>query len=243
MLPQDGLGGSFFSFFSSGGPGSSKTILFACVAVLGLAFGGLTYWYVLRKHAVNSAPNNATVSQPATPAVDKPSPAQSTAPAADTAAPAQPATGEQSTAPPAAAADTTKAASGDSGAASTAAAPAKSADAEANAPPADLSGFWEGEYTNTNQVTKVTLQIAKNSADLFTGTMVFDSGGTNSSRCTVGGVYNPQSKFLVVKVADCQGQPPAYLQGKIGFSSVELSAKQMFGVDSAHNSFLNITRQ
>jgi hypothetical protein len=147
------------------------------------------------------------------------------------------------TASQAPAGDTKKAVSGDSGAAPAGAAPTKSAAAPAAAPPADLSGFWEGDYTNTKQVSKVTLQISKNSTDLFTGTMVFDSGGPNSSKCTVSGVYNPQSKFMVVKVANCQGQPPAYLQGKIGFASVELSAKQMFGVDSAHNSFLNISRQ
>ncbi len=238
-------------YAGSPGPSNRTAILLTSVAVLGLVFGGITYWYLLRKHAMSSTPNNTTVSQPATSAANKPSAAPSATPASDTPAPAQPATATSdtpaatapSTAAQAPAAETHKAAGGSSGASPAASAPAKPAETAASPPSADLSGFWEGDYTNTKQVSKVTLQISKNSTDLFTGTMVFDSEGDNSAKCAISGVYNPQSKFLMLKVADCQGQPPAYLQGKIGFSSVEMSAKQMFGVDSAHNSFLNITRQ
>ncbi len=231
---------------SSGG--NQKAILFACVVVLGLAFGGLIYWYVLRKPAAGSTSSQPSVSQTATAAVDKPSPAQSTTPAADAGTPAEPAATTdnsapgQSSAPVASATDTKPAASDNAGAAPAKSAPAKSTDTAPRAA-ADLSGFWEGEYTNTNQVSKVTLQIAKDSGGLLAGTMVFDDGGINSARCTIKGAYNAQNKFMVLQVAKCQGQPPTYLEGKIGFASVELSARQAFGVDSAHNSFLNISRQ
>jgi hypothetical protein len=234
---------------SAGSAGNQKAILFAAVAVLGLAFGGLTYWYVLRKPTASSAPSKPSVSQTATPAADKPSPGQSTTPAADTGTPAAPAattdnsgTPGQSTTPAASATDTTPAASDSAGAAPAKAEPARSADT-APRPAAGLSGFWEGEYTNAGQASKVTLQISKDSAGLLAGTMVFDDGGNNPARCTVKGAYNPQSKFMVLQVAKCKGQPPAYLEGKIGFASVEPSARQAFGVDSAHNSFLNISRQ
>ena len=243
----------------AGSLGSNKAILFTSVAVLGLAFGGLVYWYVLRKPAVSSVPSQPAASQPATPAGDKPSPAQSATPAADqpvasqTTA-SQPATAEadkpaaqpQSTAPTqeAPATETKKTTNEPAGAASTtsSSAPARSAETPPSAP-TDLTGNWQGEYTNTGLATKVSLQISKDSADLLTGTLIFDAGGSNSATCAITGAYNPQSKFMVLKVANCQGQPPAYLQGKIGFASVEVTATQMFGVDSAHNSFLNISRK
>ncbi len=251
-----------FSASGSGSSASNKTILFTGVAVLGLAFGGLTYWYVLRKPAVSSVPSQPAVTQPATPAGDKPSPAQSATPAADQPAASQPATAaaDNSAAQPQSSAqtqevattETKKAASQHAGTASTTssapsasslpAAPAKSADAPPNAP-TDLTGNWQGEYTNTGQATKVSLQISKDSSDLLTGTLIFDAGGSNSATCAITGVYNPRSKFLVLKVANCQGQPPDYLPGKIGFSSVEVTATQMVGVNSAHNSFLNISRK
>jgi hypothetical protein len=49
---------------------------------------------------------------------------------------------------------------------------------------------------------------------------------------------------MLLNVGSCQGNPPAYFfEGKIGFSSVELTARQVFGVDPGHNSVLNISRQ
>jgi serine/threonine-protein kinase len=109
----------------------------------------------------------------------------------------------------------------------------------------DLSGNWQGEYTNygTNQITKVNLQMSKDRTDLLTGTLMFDSGGSNSASCAITGVYNPQSKFMLLDVGYCQGHPPAYLQGKIGFSSVEPTDHRVLGVDSLHNSLLSISRQ
>jgi ketosteroid isomerase-like protein len=111
-------------------------------------------------------------------------------------------------------------------------------------PLSDLSGNWQGEYTNhdTNEVRKVTLQISRHDADL-TGTLIFDPGGGNAASCTITGVYNDQKKFMLLKIADCQGHPPAYLQGYIGFSSIELTARQVFGVDPSHNGWLNINKQ
>ena len=109
----------------------------------------------------------------------------------------------------------------------------------------DLSGNWHGEYTNhdTNQITKVNLKISKDRTDLLTGILMFGLGGSNSASCAIAGVYNSQSKFMLLNVGNCQGHPPAYLQGKIGFSSVKPADRQVFGVDSLHNSLLNISRQ
>jgi hypothetical protein len=215
------------------------------VAVLGLAVGGLTYWFVLRKPAVNRAPNKPSVSQPATAAPDKPSPSRSATPAPDNSA-----TEPQSTIQPekAPATEPKKAASKYPGVVSTTAVPAvpvKSRGTPPSAPAPDLSGNWQGEYRNhdTNQITKVSLQISKDSTDLITGTLIFDSEGSNAASCAITGVYNRQSKFMLLVVGNCQGHPPAYLQGKIGFSSVEPTARQVFGVDSLHNSLLNISRQ
>jgi hypothetical protein len=109
----------------------------------------------------------------------------------------------------------------------------------------DFSGNWHGEYTNhdSNQITKVNLQISKDRTDLLIGTLMFDFGGSNSASCAITGMYNSQSKFMLLNVGNCQGHPPAYLQGKIGFSSVKPADRQVFGVDSLHNSLLNISRQ
>jgi len=89
----------------------------------------------------------------------------------------------------------------------------------------------------------VNLQMSKDRTDLLTGTLMFDSGGSNSASCAITGVYNPQSKFMLLDVGYCQGHPPAYLQGKIGFSSVEPTDHRVLGVDSLHNSLLSISRQ
>ncbi len=230
---------------SSGFWGRNRAILLSGVAVLGLAVGGLTYWFVLRKPAVNRAPNKPSVSQPATAAPDKPSPSRSATPAPDNSA-----TEPQSTIQPekAPATEPKKVASKYPGEVSTTAVPAvpvKTGGTPPSAPAPDLSGNWQGEYSNhdTNQITKVSLQISKDSTDLITGVLIFDSEGSNAASCAITGVYNRQSKFMLVVVGNCQGHPPAYLQGKIGFSSVEPTARQVFGVDSLHNSLLNISRQ
>lgn len=109
-----------------------------------------------------------------------------------------------------------------------------------------LAGSWHGDYTNadSNQVTKVSLKIVEEEgrADALTGSLVFDAQGTNSASCSVAGVYNAQNKFMLLSISNCQGHPPGYLQGKIGFSSISPSDRQTFGVDSLHNSWLNISR-
>lgn len=109
----------------------------------------------------------------------------------------------------------------------------------------DFSGNWHGAYTNhdTNQVTKVNLQISEDRTDLLTGTLMFDPEGSNPVSCSLTGVYNPQTKFMLLSVSDCRGRPPNYLQGKIGFSSVKPADRRIFGVDSLHNCWLDISRQ
>jgi hypothetical protein len=232
---------------------NNKAILLTGVAFLGLAAGGLTYWFVLRKPAANTAPNRSSVTRPATAAPNKPSALEpATAPPDNSAAEPQPSAQTKE----ALATEPKKAAGEDPGGVSITVStpvPGKSSDlpastlpsAPASAPTPSLSGTWHGEYTNhdANQVTKVTLQISEDSADLLTGTLRFDPGGSNSASCAITGVYNPRSKFMLLKVGACQGHPPDYLQGKIGFSSVELSTHQVFGVDAAHNSLLNISRR
>jgi hypothetical protein len=124
--------------------------------------------------------------------------------------------------------------------------PALSAASSAHTHPKDLSGNWHGEYTNhdTNQITKVDLRIVEDpTTDLLTGTLMFGMGESNSGSCLVTGVYNPQNKFMLLKVGDCQGRPPQYLDGNIGFSSVKLTDSRVVGVVSLHNSTLDISRQ
>jgi hypothetical protein len=228
---------------SSGFGGKNKAILLSGVAVLGLALGGLTYWFVLRKPAVNRAPNKPSVSQPAAAAPDKPSPSHSATPAPGNSATEPQPTIQLGKAPATA---PKKAANQYPGRVSTPAVPAVpvKSGTPPSAPAPDLSGNWQGEYTHhdTNQITKVSLQISKDTTNWITGTLIFDSEGTNSASCAITGVYNPRSKFMLLDVGNCQGHPPAYLQGKIGFSSVEPTARQVFGVDSLHNSLLNISR-
>jgi len=109
-----------------------------------------------------------------------------------------------------------------------------------------LSGNWHGEYTNydKNQTTPVKLQIISENdrTDQLTGTLMFGADGNNSSSCTLTGVYNSQTKFMLLSVGNCQGNAPTNLQGKFGFSSVTLTDVQAFGMDSAHNGLLNISR-
>jgi hypothetical protein len=226
---------------NSGFWANNKAILLTGVAVLGLAAGGLAYWFFLRRPAMNSAPSGSSFSRPATAAPNKPS-------ALATAAPNNPAAEPQ-------AAAQSKDATGtepnkDPNGVSidvTTAVPAKPGDAPASVAGPSLSGKWHGEYTNhdANEVIKVTLQMTEdNNPDRLTGTLWFDAAGSNSASCPITGVYNPHNKFMLLNIGNCRGNPPAYFfEGKIGFSSVELAARQVFGVDPAHNSLLNISRQ
>jgi hypothetical protein len=127
---------------------------------------------------------------------------------------------------------------------SSSATPATVTPVSARAP--SLSGNWHGEYTNydKNQTTPVKLQIISeiDRADQLTGTLMFGAEGNNSSSCTLTGVYNAQTKFMLLSVSNCQGSAPTNLQGKFGFSSVTLTDSQAFGMGSAHNGLLNISR-
>ena len=215
-----------------GSKGNNKGVLLICVAVLGLVFGGLAYWFLLRKPAMNGGPSSSSGSRITTTAPNKPSALESTP--NNAAAPQSQAQPQD----PNATEPKKEDASGASPAAAT---------APATAPGPSLSGKWHGEYTNhdANAVIKVALQIAEDSSpDRLTGTLTFDAEGSNSASCAITGVYNPHSKFMLLNIGNCQGNPPAYFfEGKVGFSSVEVTARQVFGVDLAHNSLLNISRQ
>jgi hypothetical protein len=107
-----------------------------------------------------------------------------------------------------------------------------------------LSGNWHGKYTrDTNQITKVNLRVIEDRTNVLTGKLKFDSAGNTSASCAISGIYNSQDKFMLLILDNCLGRPPADLQGKIGFSSVDPTARQVFGVDSLHNSLLSISRQ
>jgi hypothetical protein len=201
------------------------------IVVLALAAGGLTYRFVLRKPAVNNAP---IVSGPGR---LQPEPVAPSIPATQTQPPAQQ--------EPTITTKTQEPASEDRGIVPTTPAPAKSRPTPPSAPALDLSGNWHGKYTNndTNQVTKVNLQISENSADLLSGTLMFDPGGSNSGSCSLTGTYNSQTKFMLINIDNCLGRPPNYFQGNIGFSSVKPTDRQLLGVDSLHNCWLDISRQ
>jgi hypothetical protein len=231
---------------NSGFWANNKAMLLTGVAVLGLAAGALTYRFLLRKPAVNSAPSSSGVSRPATAAPNKPSALESSNSNNPAAAP-QSAPQPQD---PNATEPKKEDASGVSPDPSSAA-PTNSGDAPASTPASaplpSLSGKWHGEYTNhdANEIIKVSLQITEdNSPDRLKGTLTFDSEGSNSASCAITGVYNPNSKFMLLNVGICQGNPPAYFfEGKFGFSSIELTSRQVFGVDPGHNGLLNISRQ
>ena len=114
--------------------------------------------------------------------------------------------------------------------------------AETNTPV--LSGDWHGQYTNhdTNQSEPVNLEISEDRDDVLSGTMAFDPGGHFSASCSLSGVYNPQNKFMLLTIGSCHGRPPSYLQGKVGFSAVNPDDRRLMGMDSRHNSWLEITR-
>jgi len=226
---------------NSGFWANNKAILLTGVAVLGLAAGGLTYWFLLRKPAANGAPSSSSLSRPATAAPNKPS-------ALETTTPSNTAGGSQSTAQPnnATATEPKKEDPGGVSIDVTTAVPSKPGDVPASAPGPSLSGKWHGEYTNhdANEIIKVTLRITEdNSPERLKGALTFDAEGSNSASCALTGVYNPHSKFMLLNIGSCQGNPPAYFfEGKIGFSSVEITARQVFGVDPAHNTLLSISR-
>lgn len=106
----------------------------------------------------------------------------------------------------------------------------------------DLSGNWRGEYTHSDQIKKVNLHISEDSADVLTGTLTFDAGGNNPSSCSLSGNYNPETKFMLLVIDACQGSPPNYLQGKVGFSPVNPSDRRVMGVDHMHDGLLSISR-
>jgi serine/threonine protein kinase len=109
----------------------------------------------------------------------------------------------------------------------------------------DLSGNWQGQYNHpgTNELKKLSLQIAEDRSDLLTGTLAFDAGGTNASSCSVSGNYNPSTRFMLLIVSNCHGRVPNYLQGKIGFAGVNSSDHQVQGVDQMHDGLVNMSRQ
>jgi serine/threonine protein kinase len=107
-----------------------------------------------------------------------------------------------------------------------------------------LSGIWQGEYNHpaTKQTHKVSLQLSEGATDVLTGILIFDPGGSNGSSCSLTGHYNPQTKFMLLIVGTCHGNPPDYLQGKIGFGSVAPSDRRVMGVDQMHDGLLSISR-
>jgi hypothetical protein len=106
----------------------------------------------------------------------------------------------------------------------------------------DLSGNWQGEYTHRETITKVKLHLSQDPMDVMTGTLTFDAGGYSASSCSLTGNYNPRTRFMVLIVGTCQGTPPNYLQGRIGFSSVNPADHQLLGVDQMHDGLLGISR-
>ncbi|MGA2647063.1 MAG: hypothetical protein ABSF15_20315 [Candidatus Sulfotelmatobacter sp.] len=109
--------------------------------------------------------------------------------------------------------------------------------------PASLSGNWHGMFTHqaANQIANVTLHIEDHD-DLLTGTLTFDPGGENSAACSLRGSYNLLRKFMVLLIGTCRGRPPNYLQGRIGFTSVNLSDRRIVGVEPRQNGVLDISR-
>jgi hypothetical protein len=92
-----------------------------------------------------------------------------------------------------------------------------------------------------NQIANVTLHIEDHD-DLLTGTLTFDPGGENSAACSLRGSYNLLRKFMVLLIGTCRGRPPNYLQGRIGFTSVNLSDRRIVGVEPRQNGVLDISR-
>jgi hypothetical protein len=109
-----------------------------------------------------------------------------------------------------------------------------------------FSGSWYGKcnHRDTNQVTNVSIRIAEDPAtDLLTGTLIFDAGESKSSgSCSLTGTYSAKSKFMLLNLGSCHGDPPDYLNGQIGFSSVDRNDNRLVGVVSSHNAILDISR-
>jgi hypothetical protein len=124
---------------------------------------------------------------------------------------------------------------------------APQAESPSVAPPVEspsLSGSWQGEYNHpaTKQSYKVSLQLSEGATDVLTGILIFDPDGSNASSCSLTGHYNPQTKFMLLIIGTCHGSPPEYLQGKIGFGSVDPSDRRVMGVDQMHDGVLSISR-
>jgi serine/threonine protein kinase len=115
-----------------------------------------------------------------------------------------------------------------------------------SAPPpiATLSGNWRGTYTDNDvgQVKKVSIRIFDDGAGALTGSLLFDSGGSDASNCPLTGNYKAETKFMVLIIGTCRGNPPDYLQGTFGFASVNLDDRQALGVEQKHNSLLSLNR-
>jgi hypothetical protein len=47
---------------------------------------------------------------------------------------------------------------------------------------------------------------------------------------------------MVLLIGTCRGRPPNYLQGRIGFTSVNLSDRRIVGVEPRQNGVLDISR-
>lgn len=111
------------------------------------------------------------------------------------------------------------------------------------AAPSSLSGSWHGTFTHqsADQIANVTIHL-EDSAEMLTGTLTFDPGGENSSSCSLKGSYNLLRKFMVLLIGTCHGRPPNYLQGQIGFTSVNLSDRRIVGVEPRQNGVLDISR-
>ncbi len=122
---------------------------------------------------------------------------------------------------------------------------------------ATLAGRWHGVYTQTaDQKATISLRIVEGrnanalddargsryDSDLLTGTLTFNPGGENAASCSLTGNYNAEKKFMVLLIGTCQGRAPDYLQGTIGFSSVNLTDRRVVGIELQHNAVLDLTR-
>jgi hypothetical protein len=47
---------------------------------------------------------------------------------------------------------------------------------------------------------------------------------------------------MLLNLGSCHGDPPDYLNGQIGFSSVDRNDNRLVGVVSSHNAILDISR-
>jgi serine/threonine protein kinase len=229
------------------------TLLLAVVLL-----GGGFYWYTHRGNDLNTASNAApsqTAAPPATSGTGNPAPTQSIGQTKGSR------TGSSVRKPPKDTAPKDTASSGPSTATQTEpSVPAQNSgvipDSKPTqtptqpppqppppAPAPTLAGRWTGQYKNetTGQGAQVSVQLSDRS-DMLSGIMSYDVGGRSSASCSVSGIYNATNKFMYLEIANCQGRPPSYLPGRMGFVSVNLDDRQIRGIDRAHNSWLEISK-